>query len=486
MKLRIQVVVEADGYAAEVLQEIATIERGPLRPDDVGLTLAEAKDLLQGVQQVLVERQVAEATAQQACCPACGQPRRRKGAHTIVVRSLFGTLRLPSPRLFHCPCQPRPTRTFSPVATLLPERTTPELQYLEAKFASLMSYGLTAQLLDEVLPLGRPIHPTTIRNQVRAVARRLEGELGEERPAFIAGCQRDWDQLPRPDLPLTVGLDGGYVHSCQQKSRKDGWFEVIVGTSTPAEGPAKRFAFVQSIDPKPKRRLFAVLTAQGMQMNQQVTFLTDGGETVRDLPRDLNPLSEHLLDWFHVTMRLTVMGQHARGLPAAATEATVSDHRDEDLEGEEDLTTALTWGNAERQLASIKWYLWHGNVHHALQEITDLAWQSDAAAAHPSGRKLAKAVAEFHTYIANNATAIPNYGERYRSGEAISSAIAESTVNQVISKRMVKRQQMRWSPEGAHLLLQVRTCALNDDLRAGFARWYPALDPPVDRQRLAA
>src|SRR3954451_15131096 len=151
MKLRIQVVVEADGHAAEVLQEIAAIERGQLRPADLGLTLAEAKDLPQGVQQVLVERQVAEATARQARCPACGQPRRHKDAHTIVVRSLFGTLRLPSPRLFHCPCQPQPARTFSPLATLLPERTTPELRYLEAKFASLMSYGLTAQLLDEVL-----------------------------------------------------------------------------------------------------------------------------------------------------------------------------------------------------------------------------------------------------------------------------------------------------------------------------------------------
>jgi hypothetical protein len=51
--------------------------------------------------------------------------------------------------------------------------------------------------------------------------------------------------------------------------------------------------------------------------------------------------------------------------------------------------------------------------------------------------------------------------------------MAESAVNQVISKRMVKHQQMRWSPRGAHLLLQVRTRALNDDLAADFARWYP-------------
>jgi hypothetical protein len=31
---------------------------------------------------------------------------------------------------------------------------------------------------------------------------------------------------------------------------------------------------------------------------------------------------------------------------------------------------------------------------------------------------------------------IPNYGERYRHGERISTGFVESTVNQVVSKRM--------------------------------------------------
>lgn len=50
---------------------------------------------------------------------------------------------------------------------------------------------------------------------------------------------------------------------------------------------------------------------------------------------------------------------------------------------------------------------------------------------------------------------------------------AESVVNQVVAKRMVKRQQMRWTPRGAHLLLQVRTRVLNDELAAAFHRWHP-------------
>jgi len=49
----------------------------------------------------------------------------------------------------------------------------------------------------------------------------------------------------------------------------------------------------------------------------------------------------------------------------------------------------------------------------------------------------------------------------------------ESTVNQVVSKRMVKKQQMRWSQRGAHLLLQIRTRVLNGDWEDVFHRWYP-------------
>ena len=44
-----------------------------------------------------------------------------------------------------------------------------------------------------------------------------------------------------------------------------------------------------------------------------------------------------------------------------------------------------------------------------------------------------------------------------------------------VSKRMVKKQQMRWTPRGAHLLLQVRTRILNDDLAGDFHRWHPGL-----------
>ncbi len=77
-------------------------------------------------------------------------------------------------------------------------------------------------------------------------------------------------------------------------------------------------------------------------------------------------------------------------------------------------------------------------------------------------------------------------GPAQRAGEAISTAFTESAVNQVIARRMVKEQQMRWTPRGAHLLLQVRIRVLNDQLASDFHRWYPGLSRTLDPMTLAA
>jgi hypothetical protein len=73
------------------------------------------------------------------------------------------------------------------------------------------------------------------------------------------------------------------------------------------------------------------------------------------------------------------------------------------------------------------------------------------------------------------ATIRPDEAAPVRAGERISSCLAESTVNAVISKRFAKRQQMQWTKRGAHLLLQTRTRTLDGTLRPMFERWYPGL-----------
>ena len=99
--------------------------------------------------------------------------------------------------------------------------------------------------------------------------------------------------------------------------------------------------------------------------------------------------------------------------------------------------------------------------------------------------QLYQALLEYHTYIRNNREFIPNYAERYRYDEIISTAFAESAINEVVSKRMVKKQQMRWTKRGAHLLLQTRTKTLNEELRDAFCSWYPHMTQTVENLPLA-
>ena len=87
------------------------------------------------------------------------------------------------------------------------------------------------------------------------------------------------------------------------------------------------------------------------------------------------------------------------------------------------------------QLQRVKWFLWHGNVFRARQSVDDLT--TDLTDVGVESGKLAKAVREFGGYLAANAPAIPNDGERRLAGETISTSFVESAVNQVISKRMV-------------------------------------------------
>jgi hypothetical protein len=287
---------------------------------------------------------------------------------------------------------------------------------------------------------------------VLRVAERVEADLPKDKCSFAEKSPLDLEALPIPDGRVVVGFDGGYVRDWTERKSN---FEVIVGRSMPEDGPARYLGFVHGFDRKPQRRLVDMLESQGIQANQDITFLTDGGEEVRSLTERISPCSEHVLDWFHITMRITVLGQFAKGVV----------HYDEE-----------TGGRLTKELERIKWKLWHGNTTGAQQVIEDFeadlfGLESD----YPNLRKFVTAAREFAAYIASNTASLINYGERYRSGERISSAFVEATVNAVVSKRFAKKQQMQWTRRGAHLLLQARTRTLDGTLRSTFERWFPGL-----------
>ena len=265
MKVRVEVVcLNADGE--EQRRQVLTIERRELAMETLGVILTEGKALLAGVQDFVVAQQSREELEQRRACPHCRRRYTTKDSGSTPVSTVFGRVEVPNPRWNRCACQTDGPRTFRPMRTWLNGQTSPEMLYLETKWASLIPFARAADLLKEVLPVGDLVNAQTVRNHLQLTAERIEQEL-----------------LRRRSSTASMTLE------------------------------------------------------------------------------------------------------------------------------------------------------------------------------HTS------AIREF----------IPNFGERRRQGETISTAFVESTINQVVSRRFVKKQQMQWTLRGAHLLLQTRTRVLSEDLDDLFRRWYP-------------
>lgn len=163
MRLTFQLVIEPDDQPP-VITDLLSVEQSDLDAGSLGLHLNEAHELLNHGQSAMVTAQVSEFVDNVRQCPECHRHLGCKGHHEVVHRTVFGTLHIDSPRLYHCPdCQGK-RASFSPLAQSLTERTSPELQYLQTKFASLMPYGVTIDILSEVLPLGETLATLSVKH----------------------------------------------------------------------------------------------------------------------------------------------------------------------------------------------------------------------------------------------------------------------------------------------------------------------------------
>jgi hypothetical protein len=175
----------------------------------------------------------------------------------------------------------------------------------------------------------------------------------------------------------------------------------------------------------------------------------DGAEIMKRLPKALPKPTTQIIDWFHLAMKVRPMQQIA-----------------EHIVGSRPILCGIL-AVMDEEIKALKWKLWHGQVERAIcvlekivADMNELGRWGDFSAA-----RLNSLGQQLLTYIRSNRTALVDYGARYRAGRRVSTSLAESAVNSLVSKRMVKNQQMRWSPSGAHLMLQVRAAMVNGNLR---------------------
>ena len=129
-----------------------------------------------------------------------------------------------------------------------------------------------------------------------------------------------------------------------------------------------------------------------------------------------------------------------------------------------------TGASLAETIERIKWRLWHGQVRRGLDLIAETITTLEAAAeaaspATSAALKVVRLLDELETYVCGQSDIIIDYATARRREEPISTAVAESTVQWLVHRRMNAQQQMRWTPRGAHLMLKVRCAVMNGTLQ---------------------
>ena len=285
------------------------IERAEeLSSASVGLTIAEGKALLASLQEQVVTAQVQQHAATiKYCkyCPQCGSAFRTKGHYQSTLRSVYGTIGMRIRRLRACPCAGSQAHSFS---TLFTNKSpiTPELRYLTAKMAALLPFRKAADFLGELLPLSTQATASTVRNRTMKVGKRLE-KSAEVLATPVSN---------EPCKELIVGFDGGYVRNRHQRPERN--FEVIAGKALDSGGHAARFAFVRNGGTDAASAISLALQHFGANESTSVTVLTDGDAGLRAIQQQVLPDADHVLDWFHISMRFPNLQQIAKGVSAIA------------------------------------------------------------------------------------------------------------------------------------------------------------------------
>ena len=187
--------------------------------------------------------------------------------------------------------------------------------------------------------------------------------------------------------------------------------EIRSGRGGRGSHPGRYFTTADTAKRELQSRTLQALQSEGYAGHGEVTVLSDGAEIMKRLPKALPQPTTHIIDWFHIAMKIQPLQQ-------------VADH-------------IVRWrdaGNSEMaqvdaNVRSLKWKLWHGQTDRALDQLETMT--SEFAKLRERGNlsatRLLHLAHPLLTYVRSNKSAIINYGARYRSGRRIATAIAPSS-----------------------------------------------------------
>jgi hypothetical protein len=435
---------DGDGWSTDVIEIAKSADLRDIA--DLGLSLAEAKQLLAAVQHEVVAAQAREHAARRPTCRACGGACHLKDYRPHRIATLFGqvTVRLPRFRCIAC------GGIESGVDWPSHSRSTPELDRLQAHLSALMTYRTAAEVLAQMLPIDAGKDHETLRRHTLAL-----GEQLQHRPVIAP---------PTPAAAISLSVDSTFIRSCEAGERH---LEVRVGNAETDAAGRQVFGAVAGSATDLVALIGRTLDSVGRTAATALTGFTDGCADLRLILSAAGVTEPAILDWFHVGMRLQHLAQTAGALST-----------DTPLRRE---AKAVIVAEVER----LRWRLWNGKAKDAQLSIERIrkvmhpfqGETTERPSRVPSSRKLWTALLALDGYLVGQADWMVNYAERHRAGLRVGTALTEGTANFLVNRRMNKSQQMRWTRRGADLLLQVRCAVYNGTFGSGFGqRFVPAND----------
>jgi hypothetical protein len=459
-KITIEGMDEFDGGGA--VEMVIEKKVSELQCGGLGLSIVDGKSIMARLQALVVRQQCEAYVLVSRYCSDCRSFRRIKDRDTRKIRTVFGRVEVDNPRIMNCRrCVPHFCIASPVLRDICPDQATPELMELSARMGSLMPYRKAADVLAEFLPIPATESFMTLRHRTMKLGERLD-EKARQRDWFDPppSSERTQAELELPDDPgreFVVSIDTAHVRCSSAEKARD--FEIAVarcGHGRRGSSPGHYFATADTSQRGLQCRTLQALQHEGYVGRGELTVISDGAEIMKRLPKVLPKPTTHIIDWFHIAMKIQPLQQMADHVARATDDRSDGVH------------------SVKRDVRSVKWKLWHGQVDRAIDRLerieADLVTR--AARADATAKRMLDLARALLTYIRSNRNAIVDYGARYRSGQRIASSLAESAVNSLVARRMVKKQQMQWSPLGAHRLLQVRAAVLNGDLNERLA-WQP-------------
>ena len=301
------------------------------------------------LQQVVVNQQCDAYVLTRRFCTDCEGFRRIKDYRRRKIRTVFGRVEVRNPRIMNGQRCPPHCAAWTVLCDICPDQATPELMEGSARLGSLLPYRKAAEVMAEFLPIPSTESFVTLRHRTMKLGQRLDERARErawfEPPSAVERRQMELNLPNDPEREFVVSIDTAHVRTSRTEAARN--FEIVVARcSRGGRGsrPGRYFTTADTSKRELQSRTLQALQSEGYVGRGEVTVLSDGAEIMKRLPKALPQPMAHIIDWFHIAMKIQPLQQIAdhvvRWHDAGASEMA---HVDADVR-------------------SLKWKLWHGQT----------------------------------------------------------------------------------------------------------------------------